>query len=175
MIIAACGDEPVALHLRDETPQPRAEVDALAVELDEPLRVSAALARCRRTAAERNAGGCAAHSPVSRWRPFRRVSARALRQGFRAASASTATDRSRPSALRHCWVRATLGDRGLLGSVLDSAERLPLPRARANCRAQTAEHSADWAAARCSTSRGPDRRPPRRLSAAALEHRLAAA
>ena len=35
--------EPVALHLCDESPQPWAEVDALAVELNEPLRVAAAL------------------------------------------------------------------------------------------------------------------------------------
>ena len=36
-------DEPVALHLRDEPPQPGAEVDALAVELNQSLRIAAAL------------------------------------------------------------------------------------------------------------------------------------
>ena len=52
--------EPVALHLGDETAQPRAEVDALAVELNEPLRVAAARARCRTTAPGRSAADCAA-------------------------------------------------------------------------------------------------------------------
>ena len=119
------------------------------------------------TAAERIAADCAARCPAF-LAPRFPESHRRAQQGL---SGSRIIDRD--GSFAAIWPSATAVGEPCATAARrhrpDSAAPSPPPRAPANCRAQTAADSRDSAAARCSTSHDPDRRPRRRPCGCGLE------
>ena len=127
------GHEPVALDLRDEAANPRAELDALGVELNRrPEFVDRRPAGCRTTRAARTSAGRAAP------RPARRPAAAGVGGGAVPAARRAA---SRAARVRSSGCSAGGAGSGSAPRPLRRAPRVPPRRARPSCRARTAAGS----------------------------------